>query len=106
MSEAIRCLLRVQIHSGLSAISTRDRWVEREVSLPFAPFRGLEISDGGWTGFVSDDAEFLYEVQEARLSIYTRDKRYYRTSGPEPTDEELEAVVVDYEEGGWMRRDR
>lgn len=100
------CRFRVQIHSGTSAISTRDRWVERDIALPFVPFQGLEVSDGDWTTFVTEDAQFLYEAEDSTLSICTRDKRHYGTGRPEATDAELEAIVVEYEQGGWVRRDR
>jgi hypothetical protein len=39
----MKVIIKKQIHGEFASASSKDTWLKKEIELPFAPFKGLEI---------------------------------------------------------------
>jgi hypothetical protein len=86
-----------QIHSCLASFSSSDVFLEKTVDLPFAPFSGLEITDGDFCERVES---CLWDCKKNEMRCYTEeDKELYHNQNQRP----IEEIVSEYLEIGWEK---
>jgi hypothetical protein len=93
--------VRLQIHANQSAISSSDRWLRFEVTLPFVPFLGLEIMDPRLDGEIHCP-RVGWSVKEQCFVTAMEDKTLYHDHQRAQRAGELEALVNEYLEAGWQ----
>ena len=95
--------LRKHIHSGVSAVSTGDEWLVREIELPFIPFVGLEITDGN--DFNATIKDINWNFIDKRMDCWTAaDDEIYKALLNRWEHRSLDEIVSDYLEMGWERQ--
>lgn len=98
-------LLKKHIHSGFSAFSSKDIYLEKEFELPFVPFIGLNISSPGkeYTEFYSIK-ELQWDTEKQIFIGYDdEDKEIYEAKLHRQEHRPIEEIVNEYIEQGWKK---
>ena len=106
MRNTHKVIVKKHVSSGCGGMSSRDGFLKKELELPFAPFKGLSVSDGDWEAVI-DTVHF--DLKKGVFVCYTEsdNELRHRYSGPGnyPADEvrykDLAEIVKGYVENGW-----
>lgn len=97
-------VVRKQIHGCFAAASTRDKYVERVLSLPFAPFVGLHLRNGDWSAVL---CEVSWQDGNQKFVAYTEpDKELYNAELHQTPKRPIDDIVKDYTDDGWFLEDK
>ena len=81
-------------------VSSNDKWLIREIELPFMPFIGLEITDGN--NFEATVKEISWNLINGQMDCWTSpDKEIYNALLNRQEHRPLDEIVADYLEMGW-----
>lgn len=94
-------LVRIQIHGAFATLSSSDVWLERRLTLPFAPTVGIRFMDGDWTSPPMN--EIYWETAENRFKCYLEsDKEIYNAIMRKQHVRPIKEVVQEYLNDGWQ----
>lgn len=104
--------LRTKIHGSFSSMSSMDKYVERDLELPFPPFVGLTINDGDFSVVLDgpdDDGrnstEIIYDIQSGSFIVYLpSDREIYDAGLGRRAHRPIDEIVAEYVEAGWKVR--
>jgi hypothetical protein len=108
----IKCKAVLQIHSGLSSLSSNDIWLYKHFELPQFPVIGMTILVDGMELDLSPKksrqesgfCQMAYDVGNELLELYFEDSQIYRWCAqiqkiaPRPC---IEEIKKEYLEEGW-----
>lgn len=92
-----------QIHSYCSAVSSTDIFIEKLISLPFIPAKGIRIKQDN---FNEEILEITYDVNAKLFKAYTEEDRQLYNLHPSHSLEQIKKTVMEIakeyvKEFGW-----
>lgn len=98
-------LIRMQIHSGFSSISSLDKFVVRHITLPFAPFEGLSLVCGEDEIILEDlgYGALSYDVDQEMFNIHLENKYLYNCGLKQIIPAQtIDEICQEYLDKGWV----
>jgi hypothetical protein len=93
----MKVIIKKQIHGEFASASSKDTWLKKEIELPFAPFKGLEIYLGDFEATLE---EITWNGEE--FTCYTEsDKEIYDARLHKTKHRPMKEIVDEWLKDGW-----